>query len=451
MLLKDDENSTQSLAHPDQGPFQVVQDAKEGLLLANATKVIAPLPFPSILSNPLHPWTFDYENCSKHVSGSSATTSPTTSTTPTEMEVDPKDHLAPDPEEMNIDQSESHSAAKSKHPNSKTKKKTSPSKSPSKSTATTPSPKSVKWQSTLNFGQPSPASSCQSSPEPRADGNPSPSTSESTQPASVLKSSSYATPAQNHIPSIEAVEPLVVSMRCTVPLNKEKKPLLVTLGVNPVPGEHPCVFTFNGVLLTLGLSSRFDHSLVLMPLYVKDGKLPNIPAAIPQAFPSSYESLMPYVDVPNVSQLKLAQGQYRSGKNKGKKREQPRVYATMLINSELCIRFLVDCMTPILDMKRLSLSVKQLQCIRTVTLWAIGALFADVCPVYLKEILVDLIEDEIASAPEGDALYPIDDVPNFAISVKSLRLPAAVNKSNSVTNLEHYSQSLKRCLMIECE
>jgi hypothetical protein len=74
-----------------------------------------------------------------------------------------------------------------------------------------------------------------------------------------------------------------------------------------------------------------------------------------------------------------------------------------------------------------------------------------VCPVYLKEILVDLIEDEIASATEGDALFQIDDVPNFAISVKSLRLPAAVNKSDSVTNLEHYSQSLKRCLMIECE
>jgi hypothetical protein len=240
-------------------------------------------------------------------------------------------------------------------------------------------------------------------------------------------------------------------MGSSVPLNLEKKPLLVTLGISPTPGEHPCVFTYKGVKLCMFISSKFDHSFVLMPLYVKDGKLPNIPVVIPEAFPPSYESLIPYVDVPNVSQLRLAQGQYRSGKNKGKKREQQRVYATILINSELCIKFLVDSVAPVLDMKRMSLSVKQLQCIRTVTLWAIGALSADVCPVYIKEILSDLIEDEIAAAKEGDVLATLDEVPNFAITVKNLRLPAAVNKSDSQTNLEHYSQSLKRCLMIECE
>jgi hypothetical protein len=35
MLLKDDGNATDSLAHPSQGPFQVVQDQQGCLLLAN--------------------------------------------------------------------------------------------------------------------------------------------------------------------------------------------------------------------------------------------------------------------------------------------------------------------------------------------------------------------------------------------------------------------------------
>jgi hypothetical protein len=213
MLLKDDENSPESLAHPDQGPFQVVQDKQAGLLLANATKVVAPLPFPSILTNPLHPWTFDYENCSKHVNGSSATSSPPASTTPTEMDVDPNEQSAIDPEGMDVDQLQSKSPTTTKHPSSeKKKKKKSPIKDPSKSPSTTPSPKTVKRQSLLNFSQSPSASSGQSSPDSTTEKNTSPSASEnaspahSEQPASVLKNSSYATPAQNHVPPIEAVE-----------------------------------------------------------------------------------------------------------------------------------------------------------------------------------------------------------------------------------------------------
>ena len=60
-------------------------------------------------------------------------------------------------------------------------------------------------------------------------------------------------------------------MGSMVPMNTERKPLLVNLAINPTPGEHPTVFVHKGVCMMLSLSAKFDHSLVLMPLYAKDG------------------------------------------------------------------------------------------------------------------------------------------------------------------------------------
>jgi hypothetical protein len=118
------------------------------------------LPFPSILTNPLHPWTFCYDNYSNHVSSSTAPSSPPATSAPADMDVDPQQHPPTQPpENMEVNpQDEAKATATGKQtsspaksPKSKNKQKSPKSPKPPAQKGATPSPNTVKRQATFHL------------------------------------------------------------------------------------------------------------------------------------------------------------------------------------------------------------------------------------------------------------------------------------------------------------
>jgi hypothetical protein len=194
-------------------------------------------------------------------------------------------------------------------------------------------------------------------------------------------------------------------------------------------------------------AGQYDPSFSLLPLWTDKARAPPIAAANPSSFPSDYARLGAYVDVPNDNQMKWARGVDRTT---GKKREQSKVYATLLVNSTVDPRFLVEALAPIMDMKHIYFAAKHLQRIRTVTPWALGGTSPDVCPIGLAEVLRMVLEEELSRARTGSKLHAIDEVPDFVIQMKAIRVPAIDDADKrGLTNLEAYSTMLRRAPHIE--
>ena len=266
--------------------------------------------------------------------------------------------------------------------------------------------------------------------------------------ASSLRKSSYAEPPRNPLPSIGVQEPLLDMFSFgDAPQNKSGEALFITVGIPPVKGRHPCEFVHTAVQEIVQTASQYDQNFSLLPLWTDKTRAPPIVASNPSSFPNDYTRLCAYVDVPNDSQMKWARGVDRAT---GKKREQAKVYATLLMNSKIDPRFLVEALTPIMDMKHLFFEVKHLQRIRTVSPWALGGTSPDVCPVGLAEVLRMALEEELSRARAGSKLADIDEVPEFVIQMKALRVPSIDSADKlGLTNLEAYSTMLRRAPHIE--
>jgi hypothetical protein len=231
------------------------------------------------------------------------------------------------------------------------------------------------------------------------------------------------------------------------PLNKSGEALFITVGIPPVKGRHPCEFVHTAVQEIVRTAGQYDQHFSLLPLWTDKTRAPPIVASNPSGFPHDYTRLCAYIDVPNDSQMKWARGVDRAT---GKKREQAKVYATLLMNSKIDPRFLVEALTPIMDMKHFFFAVKHLQRIRTVSPWALGGTSPDVCPVGLAEVLRMALEEELSRARVGSKLADIDEVPEFVIQVKALRVPSIDSADKlGLTNLEAYSTMLRRAPHIE--
>jgi hypothetical protein len=226
----------------------------------------------------------------------------------------------------------------------------------------------LNFNTSTSFGQKHP-SNLLNSQSPNQSAAPSPvnleekldNASSDGKPQSALKLPSYATPLQNPLPAAPSpttspTSQLVIGLG-ELPKNCNGA-LFVILLVPPVPPTaHPCNLLVGGIQVFLRIGSKFDRSLVLCPPYNKDSSLPTIPAAIPQACPASYETFLPFVDVPNKRSLQMVKGKDRQGR----KQEQKSVYATLSINSDIDCRHRVRVSSPLLDMRKMSLSVKPLQ------------------------------------------------------------------------------------------
>jgi hypothetical protein len=439
LISKHNGNGEDCVSHPCNGPFRVVYLEDRTLCLVNSRQEqVCLLPFPKALDNKLRPWQYRGDRKSNCNSTSSNPQSPNANAS---MGTDTSKN------DTDVEMSE----ASSDNDNSSAPDSSSPSMFSGNSNQKSNSPSNqVKRQGTLNFGQ-TPLSTKQPAGSPNGSAS-APVFGPAVPPPSTLKQSSYAQAPHNEvIPIVHPPENLMIGLG-DVPTNKSGVPVLVLFSVPPVDSQHPCDFFHGGTITMLQVVSRFDITFVLCPLRRKDGKLPNIPAAIPKAYPPSYEHLVPYIDVPNGDQLKLAVGVIRYGKNKGQKRKQQQIYSTLCINSEVCPRYLVDVLSPMLDKRQLSLSVKPLQMIRTVTFWAIVGVSPDLDVDELLKLVVKFLEEELASCIACGKLKLIDVVPEFALTVKPLRLPNANQRTanaSSGVNLEHYASQLRRAYHVE--
>ena len=320
-----------------------------------------------------------------------------------------------------------------------------PSTTPNAPITTAPVDASSPSQTAPEFT--TPPSNCVTPPQASPpQGDASPTTNPSTPaPASSLKQSSYASTPHNPIPNIPSPDTSPIELgEC--PLNTTKEPVVCTLTVPPVADQHPCTFLYEGFKDFCRTASRCDTSMVICPLYNKDGKIPNIPVGVPQAFPESFEHMPAYLDV-DENQLKLAFGT----DNQGRKRKQGNVFCTFIINSDIDPRFLIRKLAPLMDVKRMNLQVKKLQKIRTKCHWALGAMSSEVDAKGLVEMVRFAFQEELKSARMGSKLFEIDEVPDFVITMRALRLVYVdKKKKNDVTDLEFYAARLRRAGHIEC-
>ena len=491
-----DDNSESSPAHFCQSPFRLETDDSNCLVLLNKdSTVVTSLPYPATIDDPTKPWDYPLDKMD---------TTDEFTTTADDMDTS-HEQLTPAPHTQapasTPTQPSPPTAPSNKPPGTVPKYKkrqptlhhfgTPPTKAPTTLTppaATKPSSTSPATQAlhatqsptnqAFNATQPpvvqptvtqafhatqpppahtptshaptsnNPTVSTHAQVSPSASSSPPNTTTPSLPlPPSNLKQSSFSTPSQNHLPPIQ-VTPVSKSLLeglGDTPINKSGEKLYVVLKVPPVHNEHPCVFLHAGVRVFAEIAARFDPSLELHPLFSKDAKIVPILANNPHAFPVDYEHLLPYIDVPNERSMTLATGNYPSGE----KRKQGAVYCTLSIKSHIDPKFLVKMLIPVLDRRNMSLTVKPLQRVRTVTHWALGAASADCDPDGILMILKMAMEEELSRAHPNSKLAMIDEVPDCAVVMKVLRIPS-FSKNNSVTKLESYSTSLRRAPHIEC-
>lgn len=480
------QNSPESPSFPSKGPFRVeVVDGVLALRNSGGEQVVN-VPFPNVLDDPTRPWQFGEVSPDAamdedvHFTGDDMDTdapTPPESTDEQDQPTPPESSGKPDQStlpESTYKPDQPQNAFRTTPtpkkpgvvPKFKPTKKSTPAKSTNQSASSdqdtsSPSGDQPSNQSATNTSTENSKSSEPPSSPPNATSIESQDLSScydrvsnpvnlAAQLNSALRSSSYATPPQNPLPANDRppnsdstpspTSQLVVGLG-DLPKNKSGA-IFVVLSVPPIPNTHPCNFLLGGIQVFLSVGSKFDRSLVLCPLFNKDGSLPTIPAAVPQAFPASYESLLPYVDVPNENSLRTAKGKDR----KGKKREQGAVYCTLSINSDIDCRHLVRVLSPLLDMRRMSLTVKPLQRVRSVTWWYIGAGPTGVCPKGLMARIRYCLEQEIAKAKTTSTIYDINEVPELVLSSRVTRVPPSHsrNSSSEPLTLENYDSFLRR-------
>jgi hypothetical protein len=302
LVSKHNGNDEDCVSHSNNGPFRVVHLTDSTLCLVNnRQEQVCLLPFPKALDNKLRPWQYR---------GDSVSNSGTTTSNPQSPNANPSMGTETEKNDTDVEMTEASGGnATSPAPDSG-----SPSMFSGNSNQTPTSPSNqVKRQT--------PLANKQSSGAPNGSAS-APVFGPAIPPPSTLKQSSYNQAPHNEVvPIVHPPENLMIGLG-DVPTNKSGVPVFVLFSVPPVDSQHPCDFFHGGTITMLQVVSRFDITFVLCPLRRKDGKLPNIPAAIPKAYPPSYEHLVPYIDVPNGDQLKLAVGVIRYGKNKGQKRKQ---------------------------------------------------------------------------------------------------------------------------------
>jgi hypothetical protein len=246
-------------------------------------------------------------------------------------------------------------------------------------------------------------------------------------------------PAHNPLPEIANVlEPINLG---DCPMNEKGLPLIVMLVVLPVEGQHPLEYVYTGVYRFLSVAARFDSKVRLLPIL--PGNLREVTAA-PDDFIEDYDHLQGYLEV-DPDQLKRVQGNYR----RGRKRQQGKAFCAMRINSDIDPRFLVEKIAPSLDRIGLSLTTKKLQQVSTTSPFAFCAASSQTCPAGTAWVLKQCLEEELRRAPPNSPLSDVDEVPEFCITMKALRLNYTANRRDS-SNLEHFQTALRRAPTMEC-
>lgn len=463
-ILSSHSNSSESAAHPNQGPFRVARQRGADWIVNREHEPVTQVPHPSSVPDASKPWLLPKDP-------PKAAEPPTEDPSPAQP--NPGSPATPASDPMEVDQTSVNSQS-SAHKASGNKP-VGPSPRP-QGPKLTPKPRPSFTQSYLNFGQrpigqqapqvspgspskevsspttqpsspdsPSPsAASGQSRPSTYSEAASSPPANNSPAaavPAPSLKASSFAPPPINNIPADPPSEPIDLG---EVPLNTSGEKLICVFVVPPVKDQYPYQVLYRALQVFLSIGVRYDWDLRLLPLFRNNGRIPEIPANDPSKFIKDYEHLPQYVEAED-HQLKLVTGNDK----KGNKKKQGKIFASIVINSKICPRFLVGKIAPVLDMRGLQLSVKRLQQIQTKCKWAIGACSSEVDPAGVQLILKKCMEIEIRKAPAGSKVADILEPPEFIVNMKALRLSFAA-KRDDVTNLEHYATHLRRAPHIEC-
>lgn len=101
-------------------------------------------------------------------------------------------------------------------------------------------------------------------------------------------------------------------------------------------------------------------------------------------------------------------------------------------------------------MRRMSLSIKPLQRVRSATSWFLGAIPTLICPKGLADRITWCLEQEIAKSKPHSKIYDINQVPEFVLTNRVARLPNnPKNSSNDATTLENYDSFLRRAFHAE--
>jgi hypothetical protein len=449
-------NDPQHGAHPNSGPFRVQVDSGRLSILNRDSQKLVELPLPEDAVDAKTPWlqrkSPDHLGATSGVAaGPGDVAMDVDGQAEKRLRCDPGDESSKPPGVDNARTSRPPPRPKQPTPNTKKRQSfLSFSRSPTQATAAPPVTQSAvppAVSPTVTPGNrpscptdspsiPPPSAAAPAIVSPAAHGQ---GDSPTRVAGSALRTSSFAMPAHNPLPEIaHEMEPINLG---DCPMNEKGLPLIVMLVVSPVEGQHPLEYVYAGVYRFLSVAARFDSKVRLLPIL--PGNLREVTAA-PDDFIKDYDHLQGYLEV-DPDQLKRVQGNDR----RGRKRQQGKAFCALRINSNIDPRFLVEKIAPSLDRIGLSLTTKKLQQISTTTPFAFCAASSQTCPTGTAWVLRQCLEEELRRAPPNSPLSDVDEVPEFCITMKPLRLNYTANRRDN-NNLEHFQTALRRAPAMEC-
>ena len=276
-------------------------------------------------------------------------------------------------------------------------------------------------------------------------------------PASALKSSSYAAPPvkdQAPMTQLQRILASAAQPSSGPERNITGESCLLTAWVDPVPGLHPTQVLMERAKLIVSIGRKVDPDFELLPMYEEQQKQMKLQPITTSGTDCALttESIMHYCHVPTPWHLK----QVKPGATypDGNPIKQPSIYAILRIRSSYSDATILRYLLPELDVLGISVTLKGVQLPDTQTKSVLFGVHPDSCPVGLSSLLQYCYRFEIAAMVSEGKISQIEggslELHDIYFKVQGIKAMQLTNPADvAALGIEGIASHWKKVMAVE--